>query len=65
MINLIVGPEVAPTSCDAEGCTAETKEYLYDLAIHNKAIKANFFPLQPVLVRVLKEKSQIRKLEDF
>lgn len=43
LVNLIVGPETAPASCDAEGCTAETKEYLYDLAIHSKTLKAKFF----------------------
>lgn len=42
LVNLIVGPEIAPTSCDAEGCTAEAKEYLCDLAIHNKTLKLQF-----------------------
>ncbi|KAG2137385.1 uncharacterized protein EDB93DRAFT_763109 [Suillus bovinus] len=43
LINLIVGPGIAPASCDAEGCTVETKEYLYDLAIHSKTLKVKFF----------------------
>ncbi|KAG1779421.1 hypothetical protein EV702DRAFT_101007 [Suillus placidus] len=43
LVNLIVGPETAPTSCDAEGCTAETKQYLYNLAIHSKTLKVKFF----------------------
>lgn len=43
LVNLIVGPETALASCDAEGCTAETKEYLCDLVIHSKTLKAKFF----------------------
>lgn len=43
LVNLIVGPETAPASCDAEGCTTETKEYSYDLAIHNMTLRVNFF----------------------
>ncbi|KAG1815117.1 P-loop containing nucleoside triphosphate hydrolase protein [Suillus subaureus] len=43
LVNLIVGPETAPVSCDAEGCTAQTKEYLYNLAIHSKTWKVKLF----------------------
>lgn len=43
LVNLIVGSETAPASCDAEGCTAETQEYIYDLVIHGKTSKVKFF----------------------
>jgi tRNA U34 5-carboxymethylaminomethyl modifying GTPase MnmE/TrmE len=43
LVNLIVGPETAPASCDAEGCTIETREYSYDLAIHNMTLRVNIF----------------------
>ncbi|KAG2145198.1 hypothetical protein DEU56DRAFT_789356 [Suillus clintonianus] len=43
LVNLIIGPEIAPTSSDAKGCTDETKEYLHDLAIQSKTLKVKLF----------------------
>ncbi|KAG2111802.1 P-loop containing nucleoside triphosphate hydrolase protein [Suillus cothurnatus] len=39
LINLIAGTEAAPTSPDAMGCTAGTKEYVHDISVQNKTLK--------------------------
>ncbi|KAG2145196.1 P-loop containing nucleoside triphosphate hydrolase protein [Suillus clintonianus] len=43
LINLILGSEMAETSCDAKGCTPGTKEYVHDIAIQNKILKVKLF----------------------
>ncbi|KAG1741504.1 P-loop containing nucleoside triphosphate hydrolase protein [Suillus paluster] len=43
LVNLIVGTDAAPTSCDTLGCTTGTDLYMHDIRIRNKTLKLNLF----------------------